>query len=182
MPEGQDAPLSMDVPQEPCQGATLKKAQKAPKAPKVPKEAQPTKVDLIVFEGSGPLKAQKSSQAKEVSGTVDSKSPKTKVNKRKAKVNVKEKEGTAIPEQHNVKRLKKMKEVGVCEVVFEQKLAINEVKVKGHTGKGQLEKVLEDKITVKRDGMKKKAKKHVEKGLDDKGPADKALALICSSK
>ncbi|MCO5583829.1 hypothetical protein L7F22_037744 [Adiantum nelumboides] len=165
---GQDAPLSTDVPREPCQGATLKKA---PKAPKPPKEAQPTKQDLIVFEGSGALKAQKSGQAKEVSGTASTEPPKTHLNKRKANTDVKEKEGTAVPEQHNVKKLKKMKEVGVREVAIEQKLAIDE-----------LEKGSEDKIGAKRDGMKKKAKKHVEKGLEDKEPADKALALVGSSK
>ncbi|MCO5557636.1 hypothetical protein L7F22_011203 [Adiantum nelumboides] len=186
-PVGQDAPLSPDVPREPCQGSGTLKAQKSDQrkevsgttgtqsgAPKAPKEDQQTKQcqyvqDSIVFEGSSPLKAQKSGQAKEV-------------NKRKAKADVKEKEGMAVLEQHNVKKLKKMKEMGVHEVAFEQKLAIDEVKMKGHTGKGQLEKVLEDKIALKRDGMKKKAKKYVEKRLEDKGPADKALALVGSSK
>ncbi|MCO5582540.1 hypothetical protein L7F22_036437 [Adiantum nelumboides] len=104
------------------------------------------------------------------------------VNKRKAKANAKEKEGTTVPEQHIVKKLKKVKKAGVCEVAFEQKLAIDEGKVKGHMGKGQLEKVREDKIALKRDGMKKKGKKHVEKGLKDKGLADRALALVGSSK
>ncbi|MCO5560057.1 hypothetical protein L7F22_013663 [Adiantum nelumboides] len=167
MHTGQGAPLSADVPREPCQGATLKKA------PKAPKEVQPTKQDLNVVEGSGALKAKKSGQLKEV-------------NKRKAKANAKEKEGTAVPEQHNVKKLKKMKVVGVREVAFEQKITIDEVKVKnkrkGHTGKVSLEKGSKDKIVAKRDGMKKKAKKHVEKGLEDKGPTDKALALVGSSK
>ncbi|MCO5549368.1 hypothetical protein L7F22_002839 [Adiantum nelumboides] len=243
-PAGQDASLS-DVPQEPCQDATLKKAPKEaqppkqgldlvkgssalkakksgqskeesdtagtrPGAPKPPKEDNGTKQDLIVFEGSsplkaqksgqakcygcqyvqdlivfegsGPLKAQKSGQTKEVSGTAGSKPPKTQVNKRKAKADVKEKEGTTVLEQHNVKKLKKMKEVGVCEVAFERKLTIDEGKVKGHTGKGQLEKVPEDKFALKRDNMKKKSKKHVEKGLEDKGSVDKALALVGSSK
>ncbi|MCO5607202.1 hypothetical protein L7F22_061395 [Adiantum nelumboides] len=184
MPRGQDAPLSTDVPRELCHGATLKKAPKDPKGLKIamladqdaplsdvpwepcqdatlkktPKEAQPPKQDLIVFEGSGPLKAQKSGQAKEVNGTAGSKPPKTQVNKRKAKADVKEKEGTGVPEQHNLKRLKKMKEVGVREVAFEWKLAIDEVKVKGRTIKGQLENVSEDKIALKRDDMKKKSK------------------------
>ncbi|MCO5569866.1 hypothetical protein L7F22_023580 [Adiantum nelumboides] len=54
----------------------------------------------------------------------------------------------------------------------------DQVKVKGHTGKGQLEKVPEVKIALKRDGVKNKAKKHVEKGQEDEGPADKALALV----
>ncbi|MCO5580814.1 hypothetical protein L7F22_034686 [Adiantum nelumboides] len=138
--------------------------------------------DLIMFEGSGPLKAQKSSQAKEVSGTSGSEPPKTQVNKRKSKADAKEKEGTMVPEQHNVKKLKKMKEVGVSEVAFERKFAIDEIKVKGHTGKGQLEKVPEDKIALKRENMKKKANKHVEKGLEDTGPTDKALALVGSAK
>ncbi|MCO5611134.1 hypothetical protein L7F22_065384 [Adiantum nelumboides] len=122
-------------------------------------------------QGSGPLKAQKSGQAKEVSGTAGFKQPKTQMNKRKAKADVKEKEGTTVLEQHNVKKLKKMKEVGVREVAFERKLPIDE-----------LEKVSENTIALKRDGMKKNTKKHVEKGLEDKGPLDKALTLVGSSK
>ncbi|MCO5557569.1 hypothetical protein L7F22_011135 [Adiantum nelumboides] len=218
-PAGQDAPLSTDVPREPCQGATLKKAPKAPKglkiampagqdAPlladvpwepcqgvtlkKVPKEAQPTKQAQKSGQskevsstmgtqpgapkapkedqclGSGPLKAQKSGQAKEMSGTVGFKPPRTQVNKRKVKADVKEKEGTTVPKQHNVKKLKKMKKVG-----------IREVKVKGTWTRDSWRKC---KIALKRDGMKKMAKKHVEKGLEDKEPADKALALVGSSK
>ncbi|MCO5561730.1 hypothetical protein L7F22_015353 [Adiantum nelumboides] len=170
-PASQDAPLSSNVPQEPCQdglnlvkGLGVLKAQKsgqskevsgtagtrpgALKAPKAPKEDQQTKHvglcpvlsvsarDMIVFEGLGPLKVQKSGQAKKLSGTAGSKTPKTQVNKRMAKADVKEKEGTVVPDQHNVKR---MKEVGVRESI-EWKLTIDEVKVKGHTGKGQLEK------------------------------------------
>ncbi|MCO5595887.1 hypothetical protein L7F22_049938 [Adiantum nelumboides] len=227
MPEGQGAPLSADVPQEQGQGATLKgapkapkysnlvkgsgvlKAQKsvhskemsstagtrpgAPKAPKAPKEDQQTKHvelcsglsvsarDMIVLEGSSPLKVQKSGQAKKLSGTAHSEPPKTQVNKRKAKADVKEKEGTVVPKQQNVKRLKRMKEVEVCEAI-ERKLVVDEVKVKGHTGKGQLEKVPEVKIALKRDGVKNKAKKHVEKGQEDEGPANKALALVGFSK
>ncbi|MCO5551866.1 hypothetical protein L7F22_005372 [Adiantum nelumboides] len=133
---GQDALLSSDVPQEPCQDASSKKAP-------APMEAQPTKQvgempeficqfpkclgfvsarvslavkcsqDMIVYEGSGPLKVQKSGQAKKLSGSACFEPPKTQVNKIKAKANVKEKEGTAVPEQHNVRRLKRMKEVGV---------------------------------------------------------------------
>ncbi|MCO5580608.1 hypothetical protein L7F22_034478, partial [Adiantum nelumboides] len=163
---GQDAPLSSDVPQEPCQDASSKKA---------PKEAQPTKQGLNLVKGSGALKAQKSGQSKEDFIVFERSGPlkvqksgqAKKVNKRQAKADVKEKEGTAVAfEQHNVKRLKRMKEV----------------KVKEHTGKGQLEKVSEVKIALKRDGRKKKAKKHVEKGLEDEGLADKALALVSSSK
>ncbi|MCO5588883.1 hypothetical protein L7F22_042844 [Adiantum nelumboides] len=102
----------------------------------------------------------------------------------KGKADVKEEEGAAVlPKQHiNVKRLKRMKEVGVREVAFEWKLAIDEVKVRVHTGKGQLEKVSENKIALKRNAMKKKAKMHVEKGLEVKGPSDNALALVGSSK
>ncbi|MCO5591894.1 hypothetical protein L7F22_045887 [Adiantum nelumboides] len=219
MPEGQDAPLltdvpqeqgqgsengnacpsrcssvSSDVPQEPCQDASSKKAP----APKAPMEAQPrkqvkgsgplkaqkssqSKEDMIVLEGSSPLKVQKSGQAKKLSGTTGSKPPNTQVNKRKAKADVKEKEGTTVPKQQNVKRLKRMKEVEVREAI-ERKLAVDEVKVKGHTDKGHLEKVLEVKIALKRDAVKNKAKKHVEKGQEDEGPADKALALVGSSK
>ncbi|MCO5602657.1 hypothetical protein L7F22_056793 [Adiantum nelumboides] len=207
----QDAPTPVDVAREPCQGAPLKKAPKvpkalkapksapkeAPKAPKTPKEANKKigKTNLNVVEGSGVLKAQKSGQVKEVSGTAGTEPRKTRVclyccqglsvNKRKSKVNAKEKEGAVVLEQHNVKKLKKMKEVGVREVVFEQKLAVVEVKVKnkrkGHMGKGQLEKGSEDKIIAKRDGMKKKGKKHVVKGLEDNGLADKAHALVGSS-
>ncbi|MCO5599173.1 hypothetical protein L7F22_053273 [Adiantum nelumboides] len=247
-PQGQDAPLLADVPQESCQGATLKKAPKAPKVPKVPKEAQPTKHGLKIATPAGQdspllsdvplepcqdaslkkasapkeglnlvkelgtLKAQKSSQLKEMSGTVGTqlgapKAPKApkedqqtkqdlivfdgsgslkvqksgqakKVNKRKAKADVKEKGDMTVPEQHNVKRLKRMKEVGVPEVAFEQKLAIDE----GTRARGQLEKVSEVKIALKRDVMKKKVKKHVEKGLEDEGSADKALVLVGSSK
>ncbi|MCO5552159.1 hypothetical protein L7F22_005669 [Adiantum nelumboides] len=105
----------------------------------------------------------------------------TQVNKRRAKANVKEKEGTAVPEQHNVKKLKRMKEMGVRESI-KRKLDIDEVKVKGYTGKGKLEKLSKVKIALKRDGMKKNAKKHVEKGQEDERPADKALALVGSSK
>ncbi|MCO5548661.1 hypothetical protein L7F22_002120, partial [Adiantum nelumboides] len=94
---------------------------------------------------------------------------------------VKEKEGTVFPEQQNVKRLKRMKEVEVCEAI-ERKLAVDEVKVKGQTGKGQLEKVSEVKIALKRDGLKNNAKKLVEKGQEDEGLVDKALALVGSSK
>ncbi|KAI5061870.1 hypothetical protein GOP47_0022409 [Adiantum capillus-veneris] len=205
-PPGQDAPLSADVPREQGQGSVLKKAPKAPKepcqdasmkkalAPKAPKEIQPKKQGLNLVKGSSPLKAQKSSQSKEVNGTAGTrpgapkapKAPKedqqTKmVSKRKAKADVKEKEGTSVPEQQNVKRLKRMKEVEVRDPV-ERKLVVDEVKVKGHTGKGQLEKVPEVKIALKRDGVKNKAKKHVEMGQEDEGPADKALALVGSSK
>ncbi|MCO5612984.1 hypothetical protein L7F22_067257 [Adiantum nelumboides] len=155
----QDAPLSVDVPREQGQNATLKKA------PKVPKEA---KQDMIVLEGSSPLKVQKSGHAKKLSGTAGSEPPKTQVNKRKAKADVKEKEGTAVLEQQNVKRLKRMKEVEVREAI-EQKIAVDE-----------LEKVLEVKIALK--GVKNKAKKHVEKGQEDEGLADKAHALVGSSK
>ncbi|MCO5611991.1 hypothetical protein L7F22_066252 [Adiantum nelumboides] len=151
MPEGQDAPLSTDVPREQGQGATLKKAPK----------------DMIVLEGSSPLKFQKSGQAKKLSGTVVRPTQDT--------------EGTAVPEQQNVKRLKRMKEVEVREAI-EQKLGVDEIKVKGHTDKGQLQKVPQVKIALKRDGVKNKAKKHVEKGQEDEGPADKALALVGSSK
>ncbi|MCO5612848.1 hypothetical protein L7F22_067119 [Adiantum nelumboides] len=126
--QGQGAPLSADLPREPCQGAASKKV------PKAPKEIQPTKQDMIVFKGLGPLKVQKSGQAKKLSSTARSEPPKT------------------------------------------------QVKVKGHTGKGQLEKVPEVKIPLKRDGMKKKAKKHVEKGQEDEGPTDKALTLVVSSR
>ncbi|MCO5567575.1 hypothetical protein L7F22_021269 [Adiantum nelumboides] len=211
MPANQDAPLSVDVPWEPCQGATLKKAPKAPKA------AQPTKQGLNVVKGSGTLKAKKSSQSKEVRGTTGTqpKAPKApkedqqtkqplesskewssqggewhnglratqdtdEQEKGQGRCEIKRRYG--VPEQHNVKKLKKMKEVGVREVAFEHKFAIDEVKVKGHTDKGQLEKVPEGKIALKRDGMKKKAKKYVDKVLEDKEPADKALALVGSSK
>ncbi|MCO5550221.1 hypothetical protein L7F22_003703 [Adiantum nelumboides] len=186
MPALQDAPLSSDVPREPCQDASSKKAP----APKALMEAQPSKyvgempgfIYMIVLEGSSPLKVQKSGQTKKLSaGTAGFKPPKTQVNKRKTKANVKEKEGTEVPEQQNVKRLKRMKEVEVREAI-EQKLVVDEVKVEGHTGKGQLEKVPEVKIALKRDGEKNKAKKHVEKGQEDKGPVDKALALVGSSK
>ncbi|KAI5058560.1 hypothetical protein GOP47_0026730 [Adiantum capillus-veneris] len=153
----------------------------APKAPKATKEDQQTKMDIIVLEESSPLKVQKSGQAKKLSGTAGSEPPKTQVNKRKAKADVKEKEGTTVPEKQNVKRLKRIKEVEVRDPV-DRKLAVDEVKVKGHTGKGQLEKVPEVKIVVKRDGVKNKAKKHVETGQEDEGPADKALALVGSSK
>ncbi|MCO5555108.1 hypothetical protein L7F22_008649 [Adiantum nelumboides] len=194
-PQGHDAPLSMGVSREPCQGAASKKA---PKAPKVPKEIQPIKLGLNLVKGSGALKAQKSGQSKEMSDTACTRSgaPKTpkaskalkedqrtkQVNKRKTKADVKEKEGIGVSEQHNVKRLKRMKEVGVCELAFERRLAIDEVKVTRHTGKGQLEKVTKVKIALKRDGMKKKTKKHVEKGLGDEESADKALDLVGSSK
>ncbi|MCO5559304.1 hypothetical protein L7F22_012900 [Adiantum nelumboides] len=202
-PALQDAPLSLDVPQEPCQDASSKKGP----TPKAPMEAQPTKqglnlvkgsgmlkaqtvsqpkevsgtVDMIVLEGSSPLKVQKSGQAKKLSGTAGSKPPKTQVNKRKAKADVEEKEGTAVPKQQNVKRLKRMKEVEVREAI-ERKLSVDEVKVKGHTGKGQLEKMSEVKIALKRDGVKNMAKKHVEKGQENEAPANKALALVNSSK
>ncbi|MCO5607894.1 hypothetical protein L7F22_062096 [Adiantum nelumboides] len=172
MLEGQDASLLADVPREQGQGATLKKA------PKIPKEA---KQDMIVFEGSSHLNVHKSGQAKKLSGTAGSEPLKTQVNKRKAKADVKEKEGTAVPEQQNVKRLKRMKGVEVREAI-KRKLVVDEVKVKGHTCKGQLEKVPEVKIALKRDGVKNKAKKHVEKVQEDEGPADKALALVGSSK
>ncbi|MCO5547959.1 hypothetical protein L7F22_001414 [Adiantum nelumboides] len=267
--QSQDARLSTDVPQEPCQGANLKKVPKEAQPTKqglkiampakmllycrepcqdailkkAPNKAQPTKQGLNLVKGLGTLKAQKSGQSKEVNGTAGTQpgAPKEdqqtkqvglcpglsvgarvlirplegskewsseggerhnrlratqdtgmplllpgfillchRMNKRKTKADVKEKEGMAVPEQHNVKRLKRMKEVGVREVAFEQKLAIDEVK--GHTSNGQLEKVPENKIALKRDGMKKKAKKHVEKGLEDKGPANKAPALVGSSK
>ncbi|MCO5572460.1 hypothetical protein L7F22_026215 [Adiantum nelumboides] len=69
--------------------------------------------DLNVVEGSGTLKAQKRNQVKEVSSTAGTEPPKTQVNTRKA--NGKEEEGTVIPEQRNVKKLKKIKEVGVHE-------------------------------------------------------------------
>ncbi|MCO5574935.1 hypothetical protein L7F22_028730 [Adiantum nelumboides] len=71
-----------------------------------------------------------------------------------------------------------MKEVEVREAI-ERKLV---VKVKGHTDKGQLEKVPKVKIALKRNGVKNKAKKHVEKGQEDEGPTDKALDLVGSSK
>ncbi|MCO5579814.1 hypothetical protein L7F22_033676 [Adiantum nelumboides] len=141
----------------------------APKAPKAPKEYQQTKHVVLCPGLSVSTRVQKSGQAKKLSGTAGSEPPKTKVNKRKAKADVKEREGTAVPEQHNVKRLKSMKEVGVRESI-ERKLAIDEVKVKGHTDKGQLEKVSEVKIALKRDGMKAKAKKPVEKGQEYKTP------------
>ncbi|MCO5553929.1 hypothetical protein L7F22_007455 [Adiantum nelumboides] len=201
-PALQDAPLPADVPRKPCQDASSKKAS----APKAPMEAQPTKKGLNLVKGSCALKAQKSSQSKEVSGTVGSRlgAPKTpkapkedqqtkhvglclglsvsaRVNKGKAKADVKEKEGTTVPEQQNVKRLKKMKEVEVREDM-ERKLDVDEVKVKWHTGKGKLEKVPEVKIPLKRDGVKNKAKKHVEKGQEIEGPADKVFALVGSSK
>ncbi|MCO5547138.1 hypothetical protein L7F22_000580 [Adiantum nelumboides] len=199
--EGQDAPLSLDVPQEPCQDASLKKAPSL----KAPKEIQPTKQglkiamhegqdapcqrmyleskakDMIVLEGSSPLKVQKSVQAKKLSGTAGFEPPKTQVNKRKSKADVKEKEDTVVSEQQNVKRLKRMKEVEVREAI-ERKLVVDEVKVKGHTSKGQLEKVPEVKIALKRDGVKNKAKQYVEKGQEDEGPTDKALALNGSLK
>ncbi|MCO5567580.1 hypothetical protein L7F22_021274 [Adiantum nelumboides] len=191
MPADQDAPLSADVPREPCQGSSALKTPKSGQSKEVSgtvgrgskgSKGGPMNKTCRTMARSSPLKAQKSGQAKEVTGKAGSKPPKTQVNKRNAKTDVKEKEGTAVPKQHNVKTFKKMKEVGIREVAFEQKLAIAEVKVKGHTGKGQLEKVPEDKIALKRDGMRKKAKKHVEKELEDKGPADKSLALVCPSK
>ncbi|MCO5606902.1 hypothetical protein L7F22_061093 [Adiantum nelumboides] len=210
-----DAPLS-NVPREPCQDSTLKKAPKeaqppnkgpsalkaqksaqskeesgtagtrpgAPKppkednwqgAPKPPKDDNRTKQDLIMLEGSKEWSSKGGERHSGLQATQDT--VVLAVNKRKFKANVKEKEGTAVLEQHNFNRLKKM-----IEVAFERKLAIDEVKVKEHTGKGQLEKVLKDRISLQRDGMKKKSKHHVEKGLEDKGPADKALALVGSSK
>ncbi|MCO5608760.1 hypothetical protein L7F22_062976 [Adiantum nelumboides] len=148
----QDAPLSLDVPKEPCQDASSKKAP----APKAPMEAQPTKQDMIVLEGESPLKVQKSGQANKLHDTAGFKPPKTE-------------------------RLKRMKEVEVREAI-ERKLAVDEVKVKGHTGKGQLEKVSEVKIALKKDGVKNNAKKHVEKGQEDEGPHNKARALVSFSK
>ncbi|MCO5610230.1 hypothetical protein L7F22_064466 [Adiantum nelumboides] len=180
--QGQDAPLSLDVPQEPCQDASLKKAP----APKAPKEIQPTKLGLKI---ATPLKiampecqdAPLSTDVPQEQGQGATLKKPPKVNKRKAKANVKEEEGTTVPEQQNVKRLKRMKEVEVREAI-ERKLAVDEVKVKGHTDKEQLEKVPEVKIDLKRDCVKNKAKKHVEKGQEDEGSADKALALVGSSK
>ncbi|MCO5604691.1 hypothetical protein L7F22_058861 [Adiantum nelumboides] len=103
----QGAPLMADVALEPCQGA-------------------PSMLDMPGCT------AYCCDQGRE-EGSFKGPTARTS-EKRKAKADVKEKEGTAVLEQHNVKKLKKMKEVGVREVAFEQKLVIDEVT--GHTGKG----------------------------------------------
>ncbi|MCO5593521.1 hypothetical protein L7F22_047535 [Adiantum nelumboides] len=179
MPEGQDAPLSADVPREQGQGATLKKALKAPK---VPKEA---KQDMIVLERSSPLKVQKSGQAKKLSGTASSELPKTQCfvigEEEKGQGRCERERRYGGPRATKCEEVEEDERGGVREAI-DRKLAVDEVKVKGHTGKVQLEKVLEVKIALKREGVKNKAKKHVEKGQEDEGPADKALALVGSSK
>ncbi|MCO5600882.1 hypothetical protein L7F22_054999 [Adiantum nelumboides] len=150
------ASKAQQIAREPCQGAPSKKPSKAPKAQRRPNEQNRCQhvQDLNVIEGSGTLKTQKSDQAKEVSGTTGVEPPKTQCyvigEQEKDQGRREREEVTAVPEQHNVKKLKKMKEVGIREVAFELKLAINEVQVKnkgkGHTDKGQPEKGLEDKI------------------------------------
>ncbi|KAI5057343.1 hypothetical protein GOP47_0027358 [Adiantum capillus-veneris] len=77
--QGQDAPLSSDdQARESGQSKEVSgTAGIGPGAPKAPKEDQQTKMDIIVLEGSSPLKVQKSGKAKKLSGTASSEPPKT---------------------------------------------------------------------------------------------------------
>ncbi|MCO5610250.1 hypothetical protein L7F22_064486 [Adiantum nelumboides] len=204
-PQGQDAPLSTDIPREPCQGfedcnvsgprcssvnvprescqgATLKKVQRSPK---VPNKAQSTKQGLNLVKGSGALKVKKRSV--EVGEQHNGQTPRDSKGSKKRSNEINRIESLEGLKEWSSKEEKRHSTLGATQDTGEQKKGQGrcerkKVKVKGHTSKGQLKKVTKVEIALKKNSMKKKTKKHVEKRLEDEELADKALVLVNSSK